>query len=157
MPLKLSRMTEDDIHAFAVVDAAAAEGWPLAQAMDQAANGGEPRQRMIERWTRADWRNDEEVAWLKVTDSDLSDELIAAALWRFHPGEENQAEAGAAAITSTPVVEVTAAEGGGKEESNAKEEFPAVFDAMRAIGEKFRREFIGGKAHACTLSFYLRG
>jgi hypothetical protein len=82
MPFELSLMEEDDIPAFAAVDAAAFANWGVAKAMDQAATGGEPRQQMIERWTRQGFCNDSEQVWLKVTDTDTdANELVAVAMW----------------------------------------------------------------------------
>ncbi|GAB7361054.1 hypothetical protein MBLNU230_g1094t1 [Neophaeotheca triangularis] len=80
MPLRLSLMEEEDIAAFAAVDEAATKNWGYAQAM--APGDNRSRQTLVEEWTRASF-NDSTLAWLKVVDTDLNDELIAGALWKF--------------------------------------------------------------------------
>ncbi|RMZ11540.1 hypothetical protein D0860_03341 [Hortaea werneckii] len=137
MPLELSFMEEDDISAFAAIEAAAMEGWSVAKAMDTASHGGEPRQQMVERWAREGFQNDSQQVWLKVTDTEL-DELVAAALWRFEVADER-----AGAASSVPA-ERDAAVG----PQRKTHPVPDVMVAMGKIWEAFKCEFVGEQAFA---------
>lgn len=135
-------MEEDDIPAFAVVDTAAAAGWALAQAMEKSSPTSEPRPQFVERWTREGWGKDPESTWLKVTDSDLGGQLVAAALWRFQLEEEKpqvkEMPAPAAELNADALVSGDA----------PKEKLPTVMDAMAKNWSEFKEEFIGTKRHA---------
>ncbi|KAI6870689.1 hypothetical protein KC343_g7171 [Hortaea werneckii] len=137
MPLELSFMEEDDVPAFAAVEAAAMESWSVAKAMDMASQGGEPRQQMVERWAREGFQNDSQQVWLKVTDTELG-ELVAAALWRFEVADER-----AGAASSVPA-ERDAAVG----PQTKTHPVPDVIVAMGKIWEAFKCEFVGGQAFA---------
>jgi len=145
MPLKLSLMEEEDIPTFAAIDAAAMADWGMAQAMDSAATGGEPRQAMVERWTREGFRNDSRQVYLKITD-DETDEIVAVGMWRFQfKGEEQPKD-----DVPAPAVEVEG-EVEKKKEQGAQEKVeagPDVMVAMTKIGKEFRKEFVGAKPHA---------
>lgn len=143
MPLQLSRMTEADIPAFAAVDAAGMANWGMAQAMNLAQPGGEPREVWVERWMRADFRNDDEMAWVKVTDPEAGGEMIAAALWDFRLREkkekaneevEVEVEVGAPAEGAAPVAK--------------PEEQHGVMAALGKLAKEFHDEFIGTKPFA---------
>ena len=137
MPLILSRMLESDIATFAAVDAAAMADWPMARLMD---SPNEPRQQMVERWTRAGFRNDDEQAWVIVRE-DETGEMIAAAMWGFYP-EKVEVAVDAPAEVEPKVV-------GEREKIFSRE------GGLAAIGrtsKAFKDEFIAGKAHACECS-----
>ena len=136
MPLTLSLMQESDIPAFAVVDAAAMTDWGMARVMD---SPSEPRQQMVERWTRADFRNDDEQAWVIVRE-DETGELVAAAMWGFYPAK---AELKVDADAPTEVEP--------KKEMGEREQIFNLQEGLAAIGrtsKAFKDEFIGGKG-AC--------
>ncbi|KAI7481862.1 hypothetical protein KC367_g2628 [Hortaea werneckii] len=137
MTLELSFMEEDDIPAFAAVEAATMAGWSVARAMDMASKGGEPRQQMVERWTREGFQNDSQQVWLKVTDTELG-ELIAAALWRFELADEKAGAAGAVPAKRDATVEL----------QGQTRPVPDVIAAMDKIWEAFKCEFVGGRALA---------
>ncbi|KAI7308276.1 hypothetical protein KC315_g13412 [Hortaea werneckii] len=136
MPLELSFMEEDDIPAFAAVEAAAMAGWSVARAMDMAGQGGEPRQAMVERWAREGFRNDSQQVWLKVIDTELG-ELVAAALWRFELADEKAGAAGSVSARDAAV-----------ELPGQTHPVPDVIATMGKIWEAFKSEFIGGQAFA---------
>ncbi|KAI6902905.1 hypothetical protein D0869_04163 [Hortaea werneckii] len=136
MPLELSFMEEDDIPAFAAVEAAAMAGWSVARAMDMAGQGGEPRQAMVERWAREGFRNDSQQVWLKVIDTELR-ELVAAALWRFELADERADDA-----SSVPARDAAV------EPQRQTHPVPDVIATMGKIWEAFKSEFIGGQAFA---------
>ncbi|KAI7227942.1 hypothetical protein KC343_g6259 [Hortaea werneckii] len=140
MPLELSFMEEDDVPAFAAVEAAAMAGWSVAKAMDMASQGGEPRQQMVERWACEGLQNDSQQVWLKVIDTELG-ELVAAALWRFEMADER---AGAA----SPVPAQRDAAVRPQRQINP---VPDVMVAMGKIWEAFKCEFVGGRAFANLL------
>ncbi|KAI6814801.1 hypothetical protein KC332_g7191 [Hortaea werneckii] len=140
MTLELSFMEEDDIPAFAAVEAAAMAGWSVARAMDMASKGGEPRQQMVERWAREGLQNDSQQVWLKVTDTELG-ELVAAALWRFELADQKAGAAGAAG--SVPAKRDATVELQGQTRP-----VPDVIAAMDKIWEAFKCEFVGGRALA---------
>lgn len=142
-------MEEDDIPAFAAVDAAAMANWGIAQAMDKASTGGEPRQQLVERWTRQGFRNDSEQAWLKVTDTETN-ELVAAAMWRFQLEEERPNP-----VTDKKELPAPTAEANGEVIKEVNEgakrkgpSRPGVMGAMAEIWEDFKNEFIGNRPHA---------
>ncbi|KAI7365150.1 hypothetical protein KC354_g5109 [Hortaea werneckii] len=136
MPLELSFIEEDDIPAFAAVEAAAMAGWSVARAMDMAGQGGEPRQAMVERWAREGFRNDSQQVWLKVIDTELG-ELVAAALWRFELADERAGAAGSVSARDAAV-----------ELPGQTHPVPDVIATMGKIWEAFKSEFIGGQAFA---------
>ncbi|KAI7287494.1 hypothetical protein KC345_g558 [Hortaea werneckii] len=137
MPLELSFMDEDDIPAFAAVEAAAMQGWSVAKAMDMASQGGETRQQMVERWACEGFQNDSQQVWLKVTDTELG-ELVAAALWRFELADER-----AGAASSVPAKGDAAVE-----PQRETHPVPDVMVAMGKIWEAFKCEFVGEQAFA---------
>ncbi|KAK4547413.1 hypothetical protein LTR36_001069 [Oleoguttula mirabilis] len=100
----------------------------LAQAMFAADVSGKTRQQSVVDWARERWDNANNLTWVKVTDTDSGNEMIAAALWRFESGGE----------PSVPE-EV-------KEEQRDAGP-PSVFDAMGRLGKEFIQEFIGTKPH----------
>ncbi|KAI7540712.1 hypothetical protein KC331_g9009 [Hortaea werneckii] len=136
MTLELSFMEEDDIPAFAVVEAAAMAGWSVARAMDMASQGGEPRQAMVERWACEGFQNDSQQVWLKVTDTELG-ELVAVALWRFELADERAGAAGSVPARDAAV-----------ELQGQTHPVPEVMVAMGEIWEAFKSEFVGGQAFA---------
>ncbi|KAI7091312.1 hypothetical protein KC356_g804 [Hortaea werneckii] len=137
MTLELSFMEEDDIPAFAALEAAAMAGWSVARAMDMASQGGEPRQQMVERWAREGLQNDSQQVWLKVTDTEPG-ELIAAALWRFERADENAGAADSVPAKQDATVEL----------QSQTHPVPDVMAAMDKIWKAFKCEFVGGKALA---------
>ena len=84
MPLTLSLLSDEDVHAFAVVDDAAMADWPYAQAMGLNLPG--PRIQMVEDWVRQGLTTDSTQTYLKVED-DETGEMVAGALWRFDDGK----------------------------------------------------------------------
>lgn len=137
MPLELSFMEEDDIPAFAVIDSAAMANWGVAKAMDMANTTGEPRQQMVERWTRRGFQNDSQQVWLKVTDTESSD-LVAAALWRFRPE----------GVPENPPPRLGADSARAGKGDGQTHPVPNVMSAMGRIGDAFNKEFIGEQPHA---------
>ncbi|KAI7195661.1 hypothetical protein D0869_01503 [Hortaea werneckii] len=136
MALELSFMEEDDIPAFAAVEAAAMADWSVARAMDMTSQGCEPRQAMVERWAREGFQNDSQQVWLKVTDTELG-ELVAAALWRFELADERAGAASSAPARNAAV-----------EPQGQTYPVPEVMAAMSKIWEAFKNDFIGGQAFA---------
>ncbi|KAI7221781.1 hypothetical protein KC333_g1534 [Hortaea werneckii] len=136
MALELSFMEEDDIPAFAAVEAAAMARWSVARTMDMSSQGGELRQEMVERWAREGFRNDSQQVWLKVTDTEL-DELVAAALWRFELADERAQDASLVPARDAAV-----------EPPGQTHLVPEVMAAMGKIWEAFKHEFVGGQAFA---------
>ncbi|RMZ03598.1 hypothetical protein D0862_05583 [Hortaea werneckii] len=136
MALELSFMEEDDIPAFAAVEAAAMADWSVARAMNMASQGGEPRQEMMERWAREGLRNDSQQVWLKVTDTELG-EVVAAALWRFELADER-----ADGASSVPARDAAV------DPQGQKLPVPGVMTALGKIWEAFKSEFVGGQAFA---------
>lgn len=99
MPLKILFFQEQDIPAFAALDAAAMGHLALARAMSHSMpSDATPRQQMIEEWTREGFakRGETDTHFLKVVDTSrpakhgASDEgeIISAAMWAFHKVEE---------------------------------------------------------------------
>lgn len=136
MALELSFMDEDDIPAFAAVEAAAMADWSIAKAMDMSSQGGEPRQAMVERWAREGFQNDSQQVWLKVTDNELG-EVVAAALWRFELVDER-----ADGASSVPARDAAV------EPQGQTHPVPDVMAAMGKIWKAFKSEFVGGQAFA---------
>ncbi|GAB1736836.1 hypothetical protein NU219Hw_g8864t1 [Hortaea werneckii] len=136
MTLELSFMEEDDIPAFAAVEAAAMADWSVARAMNTASQGGEPRQEMVERWAREGLRNDSQQVWLKVTDTELG-EVVAAALWRFELAAVRVD--GASSVPARNAV---------VEPQGQTHPVPGVMTALGKIWEAFKSEFVGGQAFA---------
>jgi len=134
MVLQLSLMTHDDISEFVAVDDAAMAGWGLALAMERTNPTGEPRHKLIERWTRAGFRQDDEISWLKVTDSELNGQMIAAASWQFQLEEKKPTVSGISAA-----VEV---------EGEKKPSLPTLMSEMARISTEFNDEFVGTRPHA---------
>ncbi|KAK5134952.1 hypothetical protein LTR08_005903 [Meristemomyces frigidus] len=140
MPLTLSRMTLADIPAFAVVDAAAMADWGMARLMD---SPSEPRQQMVERWTRAGFRNDDEQAWVIVRDDETGD-MVAAAMWQFVPEQVPEMKEGVEGKVEAAAL-MESKEMGEREKILSREGGMA---ALVRSGKAFKNEFIGGKAHA---------
>lgn len=82
MPLELSLLKEEDVHAFAVVDDVAMADWPYAIAMGLNLKG--PRIQMVEEWVRHGLETDSTQTYLQVSDTETG-EMVAGALWRFEP------------------------------------------------------------------------
>jgi hypothetical protein len=145
MPLEIAFMEEDDIPVFAALDAAAMVNWGIAKAMQASLPPGESRQDTVEKWTRQGFQNDSESTWIKVIDTDLNNQMIAVAMWRFQLDEEKTP-----AQLSAPGAEV---------EGAAEEKKPSVmarFTVMQAMAEDakdFKEKFIGTKPHASKRAY----
>ncbi|KAK5694027.1 hypothetical protein LTR97_009645 [Elasticomyces elasticus] len=135
MPLEVQLMEEEDAPAFATIDGLAMADWATGQAMVLAMSSeGENRHDVIERWMRQDFRNNSEMVWLKVVDTELENEIIACALWRFAlSGDSPKIEAPA------PVQEV---------EVKKDEQKPTIWSALEQSWNAFRAEFVGSSPHA---------
>jgi hypothetical protein len=145
MPLILSVLAEEDVHAFAVVDDAAMADWPYAQAMGL--NLPMSRIHMVEDWVRQGLTTDSTQTYLKVSD-DETGEMVAGALWRFEPLDDR----------STVKKHADSA---GKEEVTAKEDegakMAAAFAAARkAMWEEFSSTYFPGQPHASECPHLLR-
>lgn len=154
MPLELALMEEDDIPAFAVVDTKAAVGWGLAKAMETSNPTPETRPQFVERWTREGWGKDSSQTWLKVTDSDLGGQMVAAALWRFQLDEEKPKQ-----VNDVPAPAAEAGADSTKAMDAPKLSNPNVLEVMGKMWAEFKAEFVGTKPHASTSSpiyLYLR-
>ena len=147
MPLELAFMEEDDAPAFATIDGLAMADWPIGRAMVLAmSKTGETRHEVVEKWMRQGFRNDSQLAWLKIVDTDLDGEIIACALWRFNlTGDVPKIEAPALV---QEVAEVSNVEGAKAE----AEQQTTIWSALEKAWSKFRDEFIGSKPHASTLT-----
>jgi hypothetical protein len=134
MPLKLSLLSDEDVHAFAVVDDAAMADWPYAQAMGLNLPG--PRLQMVEDWVRQGLTTDSTQTYLQVSD-DETGEMVAGALWRFDDGEAVKRRMGE--------------EDGKKEEEGGDEgakKAKAFAEARMRMWEEFRDGWFAGEAHA---------
>ena len=134
MPLTLSLLTDDDVHAFALVDDAAMADWPYARAMGLGLPG--PRIQMVEDWVRQGLTTDSTQTYLQVKD-DETGEMVAGALWRFDDGKMAKQHVGA------PEKE------GGKEEEEgddgAKKRAAAFAKARGEMWEEFREGWFAGE------------
>lgn len=143
MPLTLSLLTDEDVHAFAVVDDAAMADWPYARAMGLNLPG--PRIQMVEDWVRQGLTTDSTQTYLKVED-DETGEMVAGALWRFDDGKAVKKHVGAAEQGKKE---------GGEEDEGAKRA-AAFAKARMAMWEEFREGWFPGQPHASELlSFVL--
>ncbi|KAK3720441.1 hypothetical protein LTR37_003854 [Vermiconidia calcicola] len=140
MPLVLSRMLEEDIPAFAVMDEECMQGWGFARAM-QHLNPDQPRREFIEEWTREDWGKDESQHWLKVSDTETN-ELIAVALWRF-PIEGLEPH-----IEPPPSGKAEGSESKTEETKKQAPSVPDLFTVSRREWKILETEFIGDKPYA---------
>jgi hypothetical protein len=155
MPLLLLPLLEQDIPAYAALDAAAMATLGLARAMSLSAPpDAPPRQQMIEEWTKKDLATLEETdsLYLKVVDTDLpathgatdEGEIIAAAYWTFGEG-------GDAARKGN--------EGKGRagQEDEKKEGLAGtgIGVEMMREWEEFRREFFPGQPYASEIAIHL--
>lgn len=130
MPLTLSLLTDEDVHAFAVVDDAAMADWPYARAMGLNLPG--PRIQMVEDWVRQGLITDSTQTYLKVED-DETGEVVAGALWRFDDGKAVKRRMGEE----------------GKEEGDEGAKRAAAFAKARMeMWEEFREGWFPGQPHA---------
>lgn len=129
-------MEREDIPAMAALDMRAMEGWGVAQAMQ---NGIDiPREQFIIQLSGRTFPRSETVTWVKVVDTDLDGQMIAAALWRFTlKQEEPQADHSA----PTGEVDVPVEQEGGIK-------FPPVGNEMGRLNDIFEKEYIRGRPHA---------
>ena len=140
MPLTLSLLADEDVHAFAVVDDAAMADWPYAQAMGLNLPG--PRLQMVEDWVRQGLTTDSTQTYLQVSD-DETGEMVAGALWRFDDGVTVKRHSGSGATT-----EEEGDEGAKKAAAFAK--------ARMEMWEEFKNGWFPAQPHASkslSLSF----
>lgn len=142
MPLTLSLLSDEDVHAFAVVDDAAMADWPYAQAMGLNLLG--PRLQMVEDWVRQGLTTDSMQTYLQVSD-DETGEMVAGALWRFDDGVAVKKHVGSGGA---------ATEDGTKEEEQDEgaKRAAAFAKARMAMWEEFRDGWFPGQAHASKSS-----
>jgi hypothetical protein len=138
MPLTLSLLTDDDVHAFAVVDDAAMADWPYAQAMGLNLPG--PRLQMVEDWVRQGLTTDSTQTYLKVED-DETGEMVAGALWRFDDGAAVKRRMGEEGEEE-------------KEEDEGAKKAKAFAKARMSMWEEFREGWFAGEAHASEFFFF---
>ncbi|KAK1047119.1 hypothetical protein LTR74_017815 [Friedmanniomyces endolithicus] len=148
MPLSVAPMQESDIAAFAALDAAAMANWGVAKAMQNSMPAGVSRQAMIEKWTRDGWAKDSELVWLKLVDSALDGEMVAAAMWGFHLKEEEEKQVENEVPAPAPVAEVGGENAVEEMSGEKKVEKPNVVAAMREIGTPFEEKYVGETPHA---------
>jgi hypothetical protein len=137
MPLKLSLLSDEDVHAFAVVDDAAMADWPYAQAMGLNLPG--PRLQMVEDWVRQGLTTDSTQTYLQVSD-DETGEMVAGALWRFDDGKAVKRRMG------------DEEEKGKEEEDEGAKKAKAFAEARMKMWEEFRDGWFAGEAHASESS-----
>nr|POE47622.1 hypothetical protein CFP56_00953 [Quercus suber] len=133
MPLELGVMEEKDIPAWGRVDALSMSRWNVMEAMNRIDLKGQPRELMVEEYTRANFAPNRENVWLKVTDTDTG-EMVAGAFWRIREHITPQA----AEDPPAP------AENAGAE---AKKEELTVSGAMAPISKAFMDEYVYGRPH----------
>ena len=138
MPLTLSLLSDEDVHAFAVVDDAAMADWPYAQAMGLNLPG--PRLQMVEDWVRQGLTTDSTQTYLKVSD-DETGEMVAGALWRFDDGVAVKKHVGSGG-----------AAGEKKEEDEGAKRAAAFAKARMAMWEEFRDGWFPEQPHASKSS-----
>jgi hypothetical protein len=138
MPLTLSLLTDDDVHAFAVVDDAAMADWPYAQAMGLNLPG--PRLQMVEDWVRQGLTTDSTQTYLKVED-DETGEMVAGALWRFDDGAAVKRRMGEEGEEE-------------KEEDEGAKKAKAFAKARMSMWVEFREGWFAGEAHASEFFFF---
>ena len=140
MPFHLSRLEEDDIPAFVALDAKAMANWGLAHAMQNCMPADTTRPEMIDKFTRKDFGKDPEITWLKVVDTE-TDEMAAAAMWRFELNEQSAKQAKDKSATEA-VVEAA------REGDDEPEQRPTVMDEMGRGMDEFREKFVGTRPRA---------
>lgn len=143
MPLQVVPLTTADIPAFADVDDAAMQTWPLARAMHLAAPPGQIRKDMISAWMRSALEHPEPgQQWLKVVDEELDGKLIAGGGWKFV--ETPEAKEGVKEEVPAPVTEARGPMEEGKEGPGRN----GVWDAMRRGWTEFQAEWFADIPYA---------
>lgn len=143
MPLTLSLLSDEDVHAFAVVDDAAMADWPYAQAMGLNLPG--PRLQMVEDWVRQGLTTDSTQTYLKVSD-DETGEMVAGALWRFDDGVAMKRRIGAAHEEEKATDEAR------EEEDEGAKKAAAFAKARMGMWEEFRDGWFPEQPHASKSS-----
>lgn len=133
-------MEYDDIPAFAAVDAVAMAEYGMAQAVFANDTSGKTRQQLVVDWTRKGFVNDDKQVWLKVTDTDCGNEMVAAAFWRFQFEEPASSKGGSVESLLSEAEKQQKSEGGPR----------SVIEEMGRLAAEFKQEFVGTKPHACT-------
>nr|POE71426.1 hypothetical protein CFP56_62521 [Quercus suber] len=135
MPLELGMMEEEDIPAWSLIDALSMGHWNVMQAMNRIDLKGQPREVMVEEYTRANFTPKDENVWLKVTDTETG-QTIAGAFWRVRehtpPAPQGLEEPPAPAENAG---------------ADPKTEELSVMGAMAPISKAFMDEHVRGRPH----------
>ena len=134
MPFQLSPLEQDDILAFAAIDARAMANWGVATAMENSMPAGTKRQDMIVQFTRKGFGEDSEVTWLKLIDEETK-EIAAVAKWSF--------ELDVKEVKFTGETIVDASRKGAQEP-----ERPNIMVEMGRTMNEFREKYVGTQPRA---------
>ncbi|WPG99269.1 Hypothetical protein R9X50_00208100 [Acrodontium crateriforme] len=136
MPLQLSHMSEADIPEFVEVDDLAMGRYAYAKAM---VTEGQCRKELIRGFMRVGFKQDDSNMWVKVVDTQTN-ELIAAAMWKFH------LEAGQPIEQETP--QQTAEVKNDHVQENPSDKTSNFWAEGEKRSKKFKAKFVGSQAHA---------
>ena len=142
MPLTLSLLSDEDVHAFAVVDDAAMADWPYAQAMGLNLPG--PRLQMVEDWVRQGLTTDSTQTYLKVSDDETGG-MVAGALWRFDDGVAVKKHVGSGGAAGEKKEE-------DEEDDEGAKRAAAFAKARMAMWDEFREGWFPEQPHASKSS-----